>query len=310
MRLFVLCAAAVLASSQALAGSIDGSALRGSATAAYDGEPVARPERFVPASPSYWRWQGVYFGAHAGIAGTGMDFSSGTPALVASILSNTVVGPHVSDWTVLSKVGDTRGIWGGFVGYNSQWDGNLILGVEGNYSRVLKGGLGGSDTGSMSRIFGDDAQAPATHHFFYSTTVTGSARANIVDYATTRIRAGFAIDRFMPYAFAGPAVGRVDIFRSATVSYHQSDIPDPVPIATPPAVQQPPITPITSDFAQTQSANKKGMFAWGYAGGLGLEVALLPNVFLRAEWEYLQLFKVEDFKIHVASGRVGVGVKF
>ena len=141
MRLFVLCAAAVLASGQALAGSIDGSALRGSATAAYDGEPVARPERYVPASPSYWRWQGVYVGGHAGIAGTGMDFSSGTPALVASILSHTVVGPHVSDWTVLSKIGDTRGPLGGFVGYNSQWDGNLILGVEGNYSRVLKAAL-------------------------------------------------------------------------------------------------------------------------------------------------------------------------
>jgi opacity protein-like surface antigen len=171
----------------------------------------------------------------------------------------------------------------------------------------LKGGLGGSDSGSMSRIFGDDAQAPATHHFFYATTVSGSARANIVDYATTRIRAGFAIDRFMPYAFAGPAVGRVDIARSATVSYHQSDIPDAVPVTNPPT---PPITPITSDFSQTQTTSKKGMFAWGYAGGLGLEVALLPNVFLRAEWEYLQFLKVEDFKIHVASGRVGVGVRF
>jgi len=39
-------------------------------------------------------------------------------------------------------------------------------------------------------------------------------------------------------------------------------------------------------------------------------VALLPNVFVRAEWEYIQFFPVQDFKIHIATGRVGVGVKF
>ena len=70
MRLFVLCTAADLVSSQALAGPIDGSAgLRG-AGPGYDGEPVARPARFVPASPSYRRVAGLYFGGHAGIAGS------------------------------------------------------------------------------------------------------------------------------------------------------------------------------------------------------------------------------------------------
>ena len=306
VRLLVFCAAAAIVGSQAFAGSIDGSVLRGSANGSYDGEPVAAPPRFVPGSPVYRRWEGVYFGGHAGIAGAGVDFGNGTRSLIDYILRNDVVGTHVADWTTLSKTGDTRGIYGGFVGYNSQWDGNLIIGLEANYSRVLKGGLGGSAADSMTRVFNDDAQAPATHHYFYTATVSSSASAQITDYATARARAGVVIDRFLPYAFLGAAVARVDVIRSATVSYTRHDIPDSV---TPPA---PPIAP-EADYSfgpQTRGVNRKGVFAYGYTGGLGLDVALLPNVFVRAEWEYVQLFPVQDFKIHIGTGRVGVGIKF
>ena len=41
------------------------------------------------------------------------------------------------------------------------------------------------------------------------------------------------------------------------------------------------------------------MFAYGYTAGLGLDVIVLPNVFLRAEWEYVQFFPVQDIKIHL-----------
>ena len=52
------------------------------------------------------------------------------------------------------------------------------------------------------------------------------------------------------------------------------------------------------------------MFAYGYTAGLGLDVLLLPNVFLRAEREYVQFFAVQDVKIHLNTSRVGVGIKF
>ena len=52
------------------------------------------------------------------------------------------------------------------------------------------------------------------------------------------------------------------------------------------------------------------MFAYGYTAGLGLDVIVLPNVFLRAEWEYVQFFPVQDVKIHLNTARVGVGIKF
>jgi len=234
---------------------------------------------------------------------------NGTRSLIDYILRNDVVGTHVSGWTTLSKVGDTKGIYGGFVGYNSQWDGNLIIGLEANYSRALSGGVGGSAADSMTRVFQDDAQAPAQHHYFYTATVSSSAKANIVDFATARARAGVVIDRFLPYAFAGAAVGRIDVVRSATVSYNRHDIPDSVPVTTPPT---PPITP-EADYnfgPQTRGVNRKGVFAYGYTGGLGIDIALLPNVFVRAEWEYVQFFPVQDFKIHLNTARIGVGIKF
>ena len=306
MRLLVLlCAVAAVVGGQALAGSFDGAVLRGSADT-YDGEPVAPPRRFVPGSPLYQRWEGVYFGGQVGLTSASIDFGHGTASLIDYILRNDIVGAHVSGWTTLSKADTNQKTFGGFVGYNSQWDGNLILGVEANYNRVTSGGLGTSASDSMTRLFNDDAQAPAQHHYFYTATVSSSASAHIVDFATMRARAGFVIDRFLPYAFGGAVVGRVDVMRSATVSYNRHDIPDSV---APPA---PPITP-QPDYnfgPQTRSANKQGVFAYGYTAGLGVDVALLPNVFVRAEWEYVQFFPVEDFKIRLNTGRVGVGIKF
>ena len=173
----------------------------------------------MPAAPTYRRWGGLYFGGHIGLADGSTDFGQGTESQIAYILRNDVVGDHVAGWTTLSKVDGTKQMYGGFVGYNAQWESDFILGAELNYSRFLSGGLYGSSTDSMTRQFNDDAQAPAQHHYFYTASVTSSASARIVDYATARARAGFVFDRLLPYAFVGGALARVDIVRSATVAY-------------------------------------------------------------------------------------------
>jgi opacity protein-like surface antigen len=269
----------------------------------YHGEPVAPTPRYVPGWPQYRRWEGFYFGGHIGLGDGSTDFGQGTASQVAYILRNDVVGSHVSDWTTLSKVDGTKGVYGGFVGYNSQWDGNLILGAEANYSRFLSGGLLGQSADSMTRLFSDDTNAPAQHHYFYSATVSSSASARITDYATARARAGVVFDRFLPYAFVGAALGRVDIVRSATVSYSRTDIPD---------VTTPPITPqaVYNFGPQTQTEQQRNALAYGFTAGLGLDVALTQNVFVRAEYEYVGFMPVHDFKIHIGTGRLGVGIKF
>jgi opacity protein-like surface antigen len=104
----------------------------------------------------------------------------------------------------------------------------------------------------------------------------------------------------MPYGFLGLAVARADVTRSATVSYTRSDVPDPT---------NPPIVPLpTVTFGPvTQSDGNKGRFYYGYAIGLGLETCIMPNVFLRAEWE---VDNFQALRASVNSARAGIGVKF
>jgi hypothetical protein len=165
MRLLILCAVAAVIGGEALAGgSIDGSVLRGSADT-YRGEPMAGPPRYVPAAPVYRRWEGFYVGGQLGRTSAGIDFGNSTASLTSYLLRNDVVGPHVADWSTLPKGDSNQSTYGGFVGYNFQWDGNLILGVEANYNRFVSGGLNSSATDSLNRVFGDDAVAPAQHHY-------------------------------------------------------------------------------------------------------------------------------------------------
>ncbi len=44
--------------------------------------------------------------------------------------------------------------------------------------------------------------------------------------------------------------------------------------------------------------------------GLGLDVGITSNVFLRAEWEYVQFPNVDDVRVYVNSVQAGLGYKF
>jgi len=302
IKLFILGAATVITGSNAVAGGIPDSVLRGSSD--YVGKPAPQP-RYVPGVPIFYRWDGLYLGGQFGYGTAGVDFGNGTQGLLDFVLRNDVVLDHVSNWTTLPKVENNKTSFGGFVGYNFQMD-ELVLGVEGNYNRVNSGGFDPSAGDTMSRRFQDDAVAPAGHHYFYDTTLTAAAAARIQDYGSVRARAGFAMDRFMPYAFAGLALGRVDVSRSVTVSYRREDIPDVVPPPSGPLTPQP-------DFFSgplTKAEVRESVVAYGYAAGLGLDVAVMPNVFMRGEWEYIQFNGVQDYKIHMNTFRAGLGVKF
>ena len=58
---------------------------------------------------------------------------------------------------------------------------------------------------------------------------------------------------------------------------------------------------------QTES---KSLIAYGFAAGLGLDVGITSNVFLRAEWEYVQFPNGDDVRVNVNSVHAGLGYKF
>jgi opacity protein-like surface antigen len=101
-----------------------------------------------------------------------------------------------------------------------------------------------------------------------------SASYKLDDFGTFRGRAGYAFGQFLPYAVFGVGIGRVDYTVSAP--------------------------PESRDNAYTL----------GLVAGLGIDVALLPNVFLRGEWEYAYFTPVKFTASSVNTARVGIAVRF
>ena len=63
-------------------------------------------------------------------------------------------------------------------------------------------------------------------------------------------------------------------------------------------------------FQDTTTETKSGTLAYGYAAGFGLDMALMQNVFVRAEYEYVKFGWFNDINMHIHSARVGAGLKF
>jgi opacity protein-like surface antigen len=63
-------------------------------------------------------------------------------------------------------------------------------------------------------------------------------------------------------------------------------------------------------FAYPISGGKNGEWIWGFTVGAGLDVLLTQNIFLRAEYEYVQFTPVAGVLININSARAGLGFKF
>ena len=250
--------------------------------------------------PATAGWGGFYVGGQVGYSAAGANFANAVNDLSSFIMRDSVFEPIVGGFTTLGKANSNGTSYGLFTGYNAQWEGAL-LGLEVNYNRTA---LNPEASDTVSLRIANDATAPSGHHFFYDPfTVSGSAGFHITDIATARARAGWTAGQFMPYAFLGAAVVRADVTRSATVSYLRRDVPDP---QTPP---NPPLTPFApAPFGPvTQTSTKNGAFYFGYAAGVGIEICVMPNVFVRGEWEFVD---VQSMHASINSVRTALGVRF
>ncbi len=264
--------------------------------------PILRGGLTEGLSKSSVNWQGAYVGGQFGYSSGAMDFSRATQSLTAYALQNVAIGDVVSNWTLLGKSSPTSTTFGGFVGWNSQWD-DVVLGIEANYSR-LSGLAGASVNNALPAVAVDDSKCivpPTGTTGQCGVQLSGSASAKVTDVLTLRGRAGWAVDNFMPYMFAGLALGRADIYRDATVTET-----DRFYTTTTPPVQQG--QTVTSVYSQSQSGN--GVFIYGYTLGVGLEAMLFGNVFARGEYEYIKFQTVNNIDIHMNTVRAGVGYKF
>jgi hypothetical protein len=102
-----------------------------------------------PAGPI--RWDGINFGAHAGVTVMDTDFGNGPTSLIGHILRESTVEAEFapSGWATLPSDLSNGASYGGFLGYNLQWD-QLVVGVDIGYSHMTS--LQTNATDGLTRI--------------------------------------------------------------------------------------------------------------------------------------------------------------
>jgi opacity protein-like surface antigen len=272
----ILLVAAMVATATATQAADMPDFLRGSFTA-----PVARTN-----------WQGVYIGGQASYGAADMDFTNSAQDLLKKLLNNVDVEQqfNISGWPLQNKINTQNSGFGGFFGYNAQWT-DVVVGVELNY---IHGKFNGSNEGSQARTF-----------FFptdYQTTafVKSASSMQMTDFGSLRVRGGYAFGCFLPYLFGGVALGQASFDRSASYELKYRYVGSQIPRL--------PDIPVVGTLNDATSDQANAHFIYGYAGGLGVDMMLFANLFLRAEWEYLRFTAPVDTTVNTV--RAGIGYKF
>jgi opacity protein-like surface antigen len=229
-------------------------------------------------------WEGFYIGGVFDYTYGSADFSKSTQAPIAYSLRNTTVEETdvPSDLQVLGTGTHAVPGFGGFIGYNFEYltpNAKVIMGFEANYEQMSLSLYPPST--SIWRIYPDGN----------SVIIYGRGSMTDLNFGTLRARAGWAMGNFLPYGFAGVALGRANLNISETTILTQPSPPGG-----------------TFTFFGTNGTN--GEWLYGLTVGAGLDVALTPNIFLRGEYEFVQFQQAAGTTIQVNTGRIGAGFKF
>lgn len=233
------------------------------------------------------RWDGINMGAGIGVLNMNTDLSRGLGPLTSRMLTNSTVlsESRPDEWDILENQTTNGRSYGAFIGYNYQWD-SLVLGFDAGYNRTS--GPATSASGTLRRV---TATTDGTAH---DLTISGTASTKLNDYATMRMRAGYAFGQFLPYAFLGGAVGRFDYSSTARLSDTQ----------TSGGVTAPPY------LAGPISESKNNAIVGGFVAGVGMDVALTSNIFVRGEYEFVAFAKLNGIYNTISTGRAALGVRF
>ena len=267
--------------------------------------PILRGSFSDGLSKTSHNWDGFYVGGQFGFATTDVDFSHAPKTMTDFMLRNSILQAPVGGWSLLPSNHVQSTGFGAYVGRNWQLY-DAVFGLEANYSYMNNLATSASD--SMTRILDGEA-APAGHTYTYVTSLGGGAALKLKDYATFRGRVGWDGGDFMPYAFAGLAIGRAEVSRFATVSYIKHDDYDESIV-----VGGVTATIHRQDTIDTGTLNKTELrtnsFMYGWTAGIGVEYAICNNILVRGEWEHVGFGDVKDITVGLNNFRVGVGYQF
>jgi outer membrane immunogenic protein len=234
------------------------SSVLGSQAADYGGAPILRGSNvFAPSPAPYAAWSGFYVGGQGGYTHAEASFGTGARSMLDNLFDMAQSGNPRMAVPMSQYLEDAAGGWsyGGFIGYNTQFE-NVVVGVEANYNRTS---LNLTSTETVPLILPDIG------------TASMSSTGHITDYGTLRLRAGYVLGSFMPYAMVGIAAGRGDFTDSARLQY--------IPVEN--GVAQAPVD-------LSGNAQQNGKIAYGWAAGAGIDIMLTGSIFVRGEYEFVQ----------------------
>ena len=240
-------------------------------------------------------WRGFYLGGQAGYGSSDENLTGSNTTMLNALLDHNVIQQmDVANWNLgLGKDSARAPGYGAFAGYNWQWD-DVVAGLEMSY---LHGSFGGKSSASKELVSG----TALSDGNFHDVSVISSSAIEITDFATFRARAAYAYGSFLPYAFAGFALGNANITRNVTV--HDQYAPTSAgAVASCSGGPPPTCATLTADDAVHNH------LIYGYTAGLGIDINLIGGLFMRAEWEYVRFAAQVDTSINTV--RAGLGYKF
>lgn len=289
---WLICALVVLGfAPRALAGDLD--ILRGE-------QPVG-PATFT-------RWSGFYIGGQVGYSNANADFSNATQGPLGFLLRQTALEADFSpsQWQVLGRTVAAARSYGGFAGFNTQWQ-DLMLGIEADYTRASA--FLTAPASPISRFL--TTNPSANEALGFDPTLNGSATLQLVDYASLRARAGWIFGNFLPYGFAGLVIGRANYTVSASAQWQEATTVSLSGQPPPPVFPCDPSYELCSSvFSVSSSDSKNSALMYGFSVGGGLDFALTSNIFVRGEFEFVQFAPLAGILASISSARVGAGLKF
>jgi len=255
MRRFLLAAMVFGAVSSAHAADLP--FLRGGFTDGYSRAPVV--------------WQGFYVGGQ-GSWGSQKSAVPGVADMQATFINQQPPGvsPYSFLLPPLHTVNSLHGGYGGFFGYNAQFE-DVVFGVEGNY---IHDDFSGTTT--APGVVGATATTVAS-------VTNSSVTLRLPDFGSLRARGGYMMGCFLPYVFVGLGLGEQTIDRAVSAS--------PPPLG-----------------GAGWWADSKSKLIYGYTVGAGFDVMLTGGLFARAEYEYRRI--TSTFESNVNTVHVGLGYKF
>ena len=256
----------------------------------YSGRRTSYPAAAVPVDD--FNWGGLYGGIHAGL--TSGDFRMGNVAqeMASNAYSNHIASDLAVGIARLTTSGsDQEAHLGGFIGYNWLWE-DVVLGLELDYTH-MKEKLLFADSYSDGRR---RDRGTASDNISY----TASARSKLGDFSILKLRMGYPIGRFLPYATAGLVIGKQRVSGSYNSVYTEFAI-DPGTGA---------ITGINSGPTARNATVGKSGYNIGGSFGAGVDYAVLDNLFLRAEYQWIGMTDYRGARTTANSFRLGAGVKY